>query len=79
MSAPVKLTKQQALALRRLSTFEGPVLASKVRCNVVWYAGDVMERLAKRGLVQFTGRGMAAVYWITDEGRAALAKIAQEG
>ena len=67
-----KLSTQQKLALERLASWKDPAPAEMIRCRTVWYAGDVLRRLAKRGLVSFTGAGTKATYTITDAGREAL-------
>lgn len=67
-----KLSTQQKLALERLAPWKDPVPAELIRCRTVWYAGDVLRRLAKRGLVSFTGTGTKATYAITDAGREAM-------
>ena len=72
----MNLTKKQVTALKRLHQAQqennGPAIASDVRCYEVWYAGSVLGRLAKRGLVEIQGRGAATTYSLTDAGSQAI-------
>ena len=70
------LTKMQRLALSRLAFANnhhgGAVAAHEVRCRIVWYAADVLDRLVARGLVAREGKGSGAGYTITEAGRNAM-------